>query len=62
MVRMPSYSLYEIMAEDIYKDLHERKLFDNSDYPLDSPHYFKENKKVIEKMKPLVFQLWNLFA
>ena len=42
----------EIATEDVYKGLHERKgLFDNSDYPEDSPYYFKENKKVIDKMK-----------
>ena len=53
--------MYEITAEDVYKDLHERKeLFDNSDYPEHSPYYFKENKKVIGKMKQQVFQLWNL--
>ena len=44
--------MYEITAEDVYKDLHERKeLFDNSDYPEDSPYYFKEIKKVIGRMK-----------
>ena len=44
--------IYEITAEDVYKDLHERKeLFGNSDYSDDSPYYFKENKKVIGKMK-----------
>ena len=44
--------MYEIATEDVYKDLYERKeLFDNSDYPEDSPYYFKENKKVIGKMK-----------
>lgn len=42
--------LYEIETEDVYKDLYKDKdLFDNSNYPVDSPFYFKENKKVIEK-------------
>ena len=44
--------MYEITAEDVYKDLYKRKeLFDDSDYSEDSPYYFKENKKVIGKMK-----------
>ena len=44
--------MYEITAEDVYKDLYKRKeVFDNSDYSEDSPYYFKENKKVIGKMK-----------
>ena len=43
---------YEIEAEDVYKDFHEDKqMFDNSDYLEDSPFYFKDNKKVIGKMK-----------
>ena len=44
--------MYEITTDDAYRDFYERKeLFDNSDYPEDSPYYFKENKKVIGKMK-----------
>ena len=43
---------YEIKTEDMYKDLHKDKhLFDNSDYPDDSPFNFKDNEKVIGKMK-----------
>ena len=43
---------YEIEAEDVYSDFWKDKdLFDNSDYPVDSPFYFKENKKVIGKFK-----------
>ena len=43
---------YEIEAEDLYADFHKgRDLFDNSDYQPDSPFFFKENKKVIGKMK-----------
>ena len=44
--------MYEIATEDVYKDFYERKeLFHDSDYPEDSMYYFKENKKVIGKMK-----------
>ena len=44
--------MYEIKAEDVYNDLYKKKdLFDNNDYSNDSPFYFKENKKVIGKMK-----------
>ena len=44
--------MYEIKAEDAYNGLYKKKdLFDNSDYSIDSPFYFKENKKVIGKMK-----------
>ena len=44
--------MYEIKAEDVYNDLYKKKdLFGNSDYSIDSPFYFKENKKVIGKMK-----------
>ena len=43
---------YEIETEDVYEDLWKDKdLFDNSDYPENSPFYFKENKKVIGKFK-----------
>ena len=44
-------------AEDVYNDLYKKKdLFDNSDYSVDSPFYFKENNKVIGKMKRQEFQ------
>ena len=43
---------YEIETKDIYKELWEDKqLFDNSDYPQDSPYFSAENKKVIGKFK-----------
>ena len=43
---------YEIETRDIYKELCEDKqLFDNSDYPKDSPYFSVENKKVIGKFK-----------
>ena len=43
---------YEIEAEDVYEDLWKDKdLFDNSDYPIDSPYFCKKNKKVIGKFK-----------
>ena len=43
---------YEIEAKDIYKELWEDKqLFDNSDYPQDSPYFSAKNKKVIGKFK-----------
>ena len=43
---------YHIKTEDAYADFYRDKdLFDNSDYPEDSPFYFKENKKVIGKFK-----------
>ena len=43
---------YEIEAEDVYKDFHkDRGMFDNSDYPVDPPFHFNNNKKVIGKMK-----------
>ena len=43
---------YEIETEDVYKDFWEnRDLFDNSDYPEDSPFFDKTNKKVIGKFK-----------
>ena len=37
---------YELEAEDIYKDM-----FDNSDYPENSPYHCNANKKVIGKFK-----------
>ena len=44
--------MYKIATKDVYKDLYERKeLFDDSDYPENSMYYFKENEKVIGKMK-----------
>ena len=37
---------YEIKTADLYADFYEdRDLFDNSDYAVDSPFYFNENKK-----------------
>ena len=43
---------YEIETKDIYKELREDKqLFDNGDYPQDSPYFSAENKKVIGKFK-----------
>ena len=39
-------------TEDAYKDFFkDKELFDNSDYDPNSQFYFKENKKVIGKMK-----------
>ena len=47
--------MYEITTEDIYKDLYGteemKNLFDNSEYSEDNEYFFKENKKVIGKMK-----------
>ena len=43
---------YEIEAEDVYQDFWKDKdLFDNSDYPENSPYFYKKNKKVIGKFK-----------
>ena len=43
---------YEIEAEDVYKDFwNDKDMFDNSDYPENSPYYFNANKKVISKFK-----------
>ena len=43
---------YEIEAEDVYKDFwNDKNLFDNSDYPENSPYFDKTNKKVIGKFK-----------
>ena len=43
---------YEIETRDVYKELWEDKqLFDNSDYPKDSPYFSVENKNVIGKFK-----------
>ena len=41
---------YEIEAEDVYQDFwNDKNLFDNSDYPENSPYFDKTNKKVIGK-------------
>ena len=43
---------YEIEAEDVYKDFwNDKDIFDNSDYPENSPYYCNSNKKVIGKFK-----------
>ena len=43
---------YEIEAEDVYKDLwNDKDMFDNSDYPENSPYHFNANKKIIRKFK-----------
>ena len=43
---------YEIEAEDVYKDFwNDKDMFDNSDYPENSPYYCNANKKVIGKFK-----------
>ena len=43
---------YEIEAEDIYKDFwNDKDMFDNSDYPENSPYYCNTNKKIIGKFK-----------
>ena len=43
---------YEIEAEDVYQDFwNDKDKFDNSDYPIDSPFYYNNNKKVIGKFK-----------
>ena len=43
---------YEIEAEDVYQDfLNDKDMFDNSDYPENSPYYCNANKKVIGKFK-----------
>ena len=43
---------YEIEAEDVYKDFwNDEYMFDNSDYPENSPYYCNANKKVIGKFK-----------
>ena len=44
--------MYEIEAEDIYKDFYEDKhVFDNSDYSESSTFHLIDNEKVIGKMK-----------
>ena len=43
---------YEIEADDVYQDFwKDKKMFDNSDYPENSPFYDKTNKKVTGKFK-----------
>ena len=43
---------YEIEAEDVCKDFwNDKDMFDNSDYPENSPYYCNANKKVIGKFK-----------
>ena len=43
---------YEIEAEDIYKDFwNDKDIFDNSDYPENSPYYCNNNRKCIGKFK-----------
>ena len=43
---------YHMKTEDAYEDFFkDKQLFDNSDYDIDNKFYFKENKKVIGKMK-----------
>ena len=44
--------MYEIEADDVYQDFWKDKhLFDNSDYPKNSPFFDSSNKKVIGKFK-----------
>ena len=43
---------YEIEAEDVYKDFwNDKDMFDNGDYPENSPYHCSTNKKVIGKFK-----------
>ena len=43
---------YEIETEDVYKDFwNDKDMFDNSDYPENSPYFCNANKKVICKFK-----------
>ena len=43
---------YEIEADDVYQDFwKDKNLFDNSDYPKNSPFFDDSNKKVIGKFK-----------
>ena len=43
---------YEIETEDVYKDFwNDKDMFDNSDYPENSPYYCNANRKVIGKFK-----------
>ena len=48
----PDSLTYEIEAKDVYKDFwNDKDMFDNSDYPENSPYYCNANKKVIGKFK-----------
>ena len=43
---------YEIETEDVYKDFwNDKDMFDNSNYPENSPYYCNANEKVISKFK-----------
>ena len=43
---------YEIETEDVYKNFwNDKDMFDNSDYPENSPNYCNANKKVNGKFK-----------
>ena len=43
---------YEIETEDAYKDFwSDKNMFDNSEYPENSPYFDKSNKKIIGKFK-----------
>ena len=43
---------YEIEAEDVYNDFwNDKDMFNNSDYPDNSPYHCNANKKVIGKFK-----------
>ena len=43
---------YEIETEDVYTNFwNDKDMFDNSDYPENSPYYCNANKKVIGKFK-----------
>ena len=43
---------YEIEAKDVYKDFwNDKDMFDNSNYPENSPYYCNVNKKIIGKFK-----------
>ena len=43
---------YEIEMEDVYKDFwNDKDMFNNSNYPENSPYYCNANKKVISKFK-----------
>ena len=43
---------YEIEAKDVYRDFwNDKDIFDNSDYPENSPYFNKTNKKIIGKFK-----------
>ena len=43
---------YEIETTDVYLDFwNDKEKFDNSDYPENSPYFYKTNKKIIGKFK-----------